>query len=152
MLPQFRRYAVFNNSGQTVTFNNNGRVKLKYTSIYIDPSTGKLVYSSPCVCRLSFIAGQSVADGAEVLSDEISNTAYKYINDQVQLEITHDEGTAADGTFDIYLLGGDATGELPSDATGYADAEANKLLMIGSLTWESNGLDDEVMTSNVFTV
>jgi len=56
------------------------------------------------------------------------------------------------GTYDIYIDGGDATGELASDASGYADAEANRLEMVGLLTWESNGLDDEIMRSPVWEV
>ena len=55
-------------------------------------------------------------------------------------------------TFDLYLDGGDATGELASDASGYAGAEANGLTKIGTLFWESNGGDDEVMRSQVFEV
>jgi hypothetical protein len=47
---------------------------------------------------------------------------------------------------------GDATGELQTDATGYVGAEANGLFFVGTLIWESNGLDDEVMRSQKFTI
>lgn len=153
MLPQFRTYIVVNNSGQTLTYNNNGRINLKETCWVIDPETGKITYTQLTDDDLGFIAGESSADGAEVVGDvEISNTTNLYLGSELQLEITHDEGTAADGTFDLYMATGDATGELESDASGYASAEANKLQFIGSLTWESNGLDDEVMRSNTFNI
>ena len=66
--------------------------------------------------------------------------------------MTHDAGTAADGTVDLYLVSGDATGELETDATGYDGAETNKLQFIGSLTWHASGADDEVMRSPVFNI
>jgi len=150
MVSQFYRFIVVNNSGQTLTFNNNGRINLKLTGAFIDPDTGKLDYTVLADDDCGFIAAGTLADGAEILSDEIDNTTNKYTDLLVQLEITHDEGAAATGTFDVYIEGGDATGELPSDATGYAGAEANGLTFIGSLVWEANGLDDEVMRSEVF--
>lgn len=153
--PQFYRFIVVNNSGQLLTFNNNGRISLKMWGLIVTPATGKVVYAelSQSPDDMGFVAAGTLADGAEIISDqEINNTSNLYIGLQVQLEITHDEGTAADGTFDIYLDGGDATGELASDATGYASAEANGLEFIGSLTWESNGQDDEVMRSVVFNI
>ncbi len=153
MLPQFYRFVVANNSGQLLTFNNNGRINLKVTAWIITPATGKIAYTQLSDDDLGFIAGSSLADGAEIVGDvEIDNTSNLYIGLQVQLEITHDEGAAADGTFAIYLSGGDATGELPTDGSGYASAEANNLAFVGPLTWESNGGDDEVMVSNVLAV
>ncbi len=152
MLPQFYRFIVVNNSGQTVTFNNLGRFNLKVTHLFITPATGKVDYTQQTDDDLSFIAGDSTADGSEEKSDEIDNTSNLFIGAQVQLEVTHDEGTLADGTFDVYLDGGNATGGLASDASGYNNAEANNLQLIGSLTWEANGLDDEVMRSEVINV
>ena len=150
MLPQFYRFIVVNNSGQTLTYNTNGRLNLKMTAIHYNTSTGKVVYTPLSDDDLGFGAGDSTADGAEDKSSEIDNTSNLYLGLQVQLEVTHDEGDAADGTFDIYLDGGDATGELASDASGYNNAEANKMTLVGKLVWESNGLDDEVMRSQVF--
>lgn len=152
MLPQFYRFIVVNNSGQTLTYNNNGRINLKMTAWIIDPSTGEITYTQLSDDDLGFGAGDSTADGAEDKSSEIDNTANLYVGLEIQLEITHDEGAAADGTFDIYLDGGDATGELASDATGYGSAEAAKLEFVGSLTWEPAGGDDEVMRSWVFNL
>lgn len=152
MLPQFSRFIVVNNSGQTVTFDNNGRFNLKVTGWLITPATGKIAYTQLSDDDLAFISGDSTVDGAEEKSSEIDNTSTLFLGFEVQLEVTHDEGTLADGTFDIYMDGGDTAGELASDASGYATAEANKLQLIGSLTWEPNGLDDEVMRSSVFSV
>lgn len=151
-LSRFTRFIVVNNSGQTVTYNNNGRFNLKVTGWIIDPTTGKITYANIGDDDLSFIAADSTVNGAEEKSDEIDNTTTKYLGLQVQLEVTHDEGLLADGTFDIFMDGGDATGELMSDATGYADAAANGLTHIGSLTWESNAADDDVMRSEVINV
>ena len=153
MLPQFRRFIVVNNSGQLLTFNNNGRINLKVTAWIVDPSTGKITYTQLADDDLGFVAASTLANGAEIIGDvEIDNTSNLYVGSQVQIEITHDEGTLADGTFDLFLAQGDATGELETDASGYISAEANKLQPVGSLTWEPNGLDDEVMRSPVFEI
>ena len=152
MLPQFYRIIVTNNTGSLMTYNANARINVKMTAWYIEPSTGKVTYAQLSDDDCGFGAGDSTADGAEDLSSEIDNTSNKYIGLQVQLEITHDEGAAADGPYDIHIDGGDATGELASDATGYASAEANDLQWVGKLTWEANGGDDEVMVSEVFNV
>ncbi len=152
MLPQFYKFVLVNNSGSLLTFNNNGRLNLKMTAWIIDPSTGKITYTPLSDDDFGFIAAGSLADGAEILSTEIDNTSNLYLGLQLQLEVTHDEGAAADGTFDLYRAGGDATGELPTDATGYGSAEAARLQRVRSLTWEPNGLDDEVMRSPVWNI
>ncbi|HUT88685.1 MAG TPA: hypothetical protein VMY37_04265 [Thermoguttaceae bacterium] len=152
MLSPFSRFIVVNNSGSLLTFNANGRINLKITGVYITPATGKVAYAPLGDDDCGFIAASTLADGAEIFSDEIDNSANLYIAYLVQLEITHDEGTAADGTFDVYYEGGDATGELPSDASGYDDAETNRLNFIGSLVWHASGADDEVMRSDALLV
>lgn len=152
-LPQFRQFIVVNNSGQLLTFNNNGRINVKETAVHFDTTDGKLVYTQLSDDDLAFIAGGSLADGAEIIGDnEINNTSNLYIGSQVQLEITHDEGTLADGRFDLYMAQGDATGELETDGAGYLSAEANKLFFVGGLTWEPSGLDDELMRSPVWNI
>jgi hypothetical protein len=152
MLSQYYGFIVVNNSGQTITYDSNGRINLKITGVYVSSSTGKLSYNALTDDACGFGAGDSTADGGEDHSSEINNSSNVYVNALVQLEITHDEGTAADGTFDIYYEGGDATGELPSDATGFDDAETNKLTYVGSLVWHPSALDDEVIRSPVFVV
>ena len=151
-LPQFWRIFAVNNTGQTVTYNNNGRLNCKMNAWYVDPATGKIDYTNLGDDDLSFGAGDSTADGGEDKTDEIDNTSNLFLGCQIQFELTHDEGTAADGTYDLYLDGGDATGELASDADGYDDAESANLFKIGSLTWHSSGADDEVMRSPVFEI
>jgi len=152
-LPQFRKYVVVNSSGQLLTYNNNGRIKLKETAWYIDPATGKTTYAQLADDDLGFVAGSTLASGAEIVGDnEVDNTSNKYLGSQLQLEITHDEGTAASGTFELYMAGGDATGELTTDASGYDSAALNKLSLVGVLTWHASGADDEVMRSNVFEI
>lgn len=153
MLPQFRRFILVNNSGQLLTFNDNGRINIKETAWHWNTTDGKVVYTQLADDDLGFEAGSSLADGAEIVGDvEINNTSNKYVGSQVQIEITHDEGTLADDTFDLYMAQGDATGELETDGSGYASAEANKLEPVGSLVWEPNGLDDELMRSPVFEI
>jgi len=159
MLPQFFKILCVNNSGQTITFSSNGVLNLKLTWWYIAPATGKIEYSQATDDDMDFDAGRSITDGTGLMDDsslvatvEFDNTGNKYIGAQVQLEVTHDEGTAADGTFDLYLDGGDASGELASDQTGFGDADDNKLEHIGSLTWDPNGTDDQVMSSPVFNI
>ena len=152
MLPQFYRFIIVNNSGQTVNF-NTGAVNLKVTNWIVDPTTGKITYTQDVDDDLSFDGDENWVDGGELLSDEIDNTANKFLGAQVQLEVTHDEAEAVTaGGFDIYLDGGDATGELSSDATGYASAELNQLRHIGYMTWELSGSDDDVQRSQVFDV
>lgn len=149
-LPRFRQFILVNNSGQLLSFTPGGRINIKETAWYI--TSGKVTYAVLSDDDLGFTSG-TLADGAEIVGDnEVDNTSDLYLGSQVQIEITHDEGTLADGTFDLYMAQGDATGELETDASGYASAEANGLLFIGSLTWESNGLDDEVMRSQQFEI
>ncbi len=152
-LPQFRQYIVVNKSGRTLTFDSNGRINVKETAIHINTTDGKLVYTQLSDDDLGFVSSSTLSDAAEIVGDnEVNNTANLYIGSQLQLEITHDDGTLADGTFDLYMADGDASGELQTDASGYASAEANFLFRVGSLTWEPNGVDDEVMRSEVFTI
>ncbi len=152
MLPKFSRFIVVNNSGQTVTFDSNGRLNLKVTGWIVDPDTGKITYTQLTDDDVNFITTNTLADGSEQLADEIDNTTNLFLGYLVQLEVTHDEGTLADGTFDVFLAQGDTTGELQTDASGYASAELNLLHTVGFLTWESSGLDDEVMRSDVWEV
>ena len=152
MLPQFYRFMMVNNSGRTVTYNNNGRFNLKMTAWHIDPTTGKITYTQLSDNDFAFFTGDSMVNGAEENSLEINNTVNLFLGLQVQLEVTHDEGTLADGTFDLYISAGDATGELPTDADGYGSAEDAKLRFVGSLTWDPAGLDDEVMRSEVWSI
>jgi len=152
-LPQIRQYICVNNSGQLLTFNNNGRINVKETAVHLNTTTGKLVYTNLGDDDLGFVAASSLADGAELVGDnEVDNTSDLYIGSQVQLEITHDEGALAAGTFDLYMAAGDLTAELETDANGYVSAEANKLFPIGSLTWEPTASDDDIIRSQVFTI
>jgi len=152
MLSKFSKLIVVNNSGQTLTFDSNGRLNLKVTGWIVDTTTGKITYTQLTDDDVNFVATNTLTDGSEQLADEIDNSSTLFLGLLVQLEVTHDEGTLADGTFDVYLAQGDATGELQTDASGYASAEANELFFVGSLTWEPNGLDDEVMRSDVLEV
>lgn len=149
MIPQFYRIAVINNSGQTVAFDTNGRITVKITGSSITPATGKTAYTDITPAAL-IAGGESVANGVEVRTVEIDNTTNLFTDIQIQLEVTHDAGLAADGTFDMFVIGGDATGELPSDASGYVNASDNGLSQLGSLTWEPNAADDDVQLSDVF--
>ncbi|HUU84200.1 MAG TPA: hypothetical protein VM243_11920 [Phycisphaerae bacterium] len=154
MLPQFYRFVLANNSGQTITFNNDGRINVKQTCWIIDPATGKITYTQLADDDLGFIAGSSIVNGAELIGDvEINNTANLYLGAQIQLEVTHDEGAAivaGNGGFTLFLSGGDATGELPTDATGYGSAAAAGLDPVGTMPCDPNVVDDEVMRSNVW--
>jgi hypothetical protein len=152
MLPQFRTYVLVNNSGQTLTYASNGRINVKETAIYFNTTDGKIVYVQLADDDLGFTTG-TLADGAEIVGDvEVDNTSLLYISSQIQFEITHDAGAAADGTFTLYVSSGDATGELETDATGYASAEANGLQPVGTLVWEASAADDDVMRSQKFTL
>jgi len=141
-----------NNSGQTLTYDNGGRINVKITGLHIDPSTGKVTYTQLADDDCGFGAGDTLADGAEVKTGEKDNTSNKFTALHVQLEIIHDAGAAANGRFDVYLDGGDASGELASDASGYDDAETNALDLIGTLVWHASAADDEQMRSAVFEV
>lgn len=151
-LPKFRQFILVNNSGQTLGFTAGGRINIKETAFYLNTTDGKIVYATLADDDLGFTSG-TLADGAEIVGDnEIDNTTNLYLGSEVQIEITHDEGAAADGTFDLYLAGGDATGELETDANGYSSAEINKLRFIGSLVWDSSPSDDEVIRSPIFII
>jgi len=148
MLPQFRRFVIVNNSGQTLTFDLGGRINLKETAWSRNPQ-GRIEYTKLADDDLGFVATDTLADAGELIGDiELPGDSYE--GSQIQLEITHDAGTLASGDFDIYLSEGNDSGQLQTDADGYAAAVASGLLVIGALTWESNGLDDEVMRSEIF--
>jgi len=152
-LPQFRQFIVVNNSGQQLAFDTGGRINVKETAIHFNTTDGKIVYTQLADDDLNFIATSNLNDGAELVGDnEIDNTSNLYIGSQVQLEITHNAGALADGTFDLYMAQGDATGELETDGSGYVSAEANKLLLVGKLTWEASASDDDLMRSKVFNI
>lgn len=152
MLPQYYRFIAKNETGQTITYNNNGRLNLKMTAVKWNATNNQYEYTPLSDDDFGFGAGDSTADGAEDKTSEINNTVNLYERLQVQLEVTHDEGAAADGTYDLYLDGGDATGELATDASGYDGAATNQLRFIGHLKWHSSGGDDEVMRSPVWEV
>lgn len=152
MLPRFYRIICVNNTGETVTFNNNGRLNVKMTAWKWNTTDGDITYTVLADDAMGFVAASATADGAEDKTSEIDNTTNEFVGLQVQFELTHDEGTAAAGTYDLYLDGGDATGELASDASGYDDAETNKLAFFGSLTWHPAGADDQVMRSSVLNI
>jgi len=151
-LPQFRTYVLDNQSGVDLTFVGGGRVNVKETGLHANTTTGKIVYSLLADDDLGFTTG-TLTDGAEIVGDsELDNTVNLFPASQIQLEITHDGGTAANGTFDLYLSSGDATGELQTDASGYGGATDSKLLLIGSLVWPASALDDEVVRSDIFHI
>jgi len=151
MLPQFFRIFSVNNTGQTVNF-DTGLVNLKVTGIFIDPATGLIDYTQLADDDMSFDGDENWLDGGELKSDEIDNTATKYLAVHVQIEVTHDLGNAAVGRFDLLLDGGDATGELRSDAAGYTDAETDRFTQVGSLVWPAAASDDDKIRSAVFTI
>lgn len=152
MLKRFYKFIVVNNSGSTLTFDNGGRLNLKMWAWIVNPLTGKLIYTQIADDDMGFIATNTLTIGSEQAGSEINNSIDLFLGLQVQLEVTHDEGTAAAGTFDLYISTGSVSGELESDATGYADAESNELKLVTTLLWEANGLDDEVMRSRMVEV
>jgi len=103
MLPQFYRFIAVNNTGQTITYNNNGRLNLKITGVKWDDTNSEWDYTPLSDDDFGFGAGDSTADGGEDKTSEIDNTTNKYAFVQVQLEVTHDEGAAADGTYDRHV-------------------------------------------------
>ena len=152
MLPQFRKYILFNNSGQQLDYDANGRINIKETCYYFN-TAGEMVYAPLVDDDLMFLPTSTLADGAEQEGDNtIDNTQTRYVGSHLQIEVTHDEGAAADGTFDLYMAQGDAIGQLETDGSGYNNAEANKLEPIGSLTWENNAGDDDVQRSPIFEI
>jgi len=153
MLSKYYDFAVVNNSGQTLDYAAGGRINLKVTPFYIDSSTGKVTFGTTVEDDCGFDGTDTLADGAEVTSSQIDNSSNLYTGAQVQLEITHDEGTAADdGQFDIYLGRGDTSGELPSDAGAYSEAEAGNMTYVGALVWHSDTIDDDTIRSRVFII
>jgi hypothetical protein len=85
-LPQFYRIIAYNDTGQTITYDNNGRLNVKMTAWKWDTSNGDIVYTQLSDDALGFGAGDSTAAGAEDKSSEIDNTSNEYVGLQVQLE------------------------------------------------------------------
>ncbi len=154
-LPQFFRFVIVNATGQTITFNANGRILIKMWGLLIDPTTGLAVYTELTESEddMGFIAGQSISNGSELVGDnEIDNTVLKYIGLQAQMKITHDEGALAEGAFNLHISVGDAVGDLQTDASGYAGVAQAGLLFVGPLIWPDSLSDDNVVLSNMITI
>lgn len=150
-LPQFWSYVLVNNSGVTLDFSAGGRINIKETALHDNTTDGKIEYTQQTDDDLGFTTG-TIIDGAEIVGDvERNNTSDKFLSSQIQIEITHDGGLTADGTFDLYLSVGDATGELQTDANGYNTAEENKLFFVGSLVWIISA-DDQLIRSDIFHI
>ena len=150
MLPLFRTYILVNNSGQTLSFSGGGRIIIRETAWKL--TAGVLDPTVLTEDDLGFTTG-TLTDGSEIIGDvQLDNSSDLYWGSQVQIEIKHDAGTAADGTFDLYMAEGNVTGELSSDADGYADAESSDLYNVGSLTWQSDGQNGETMRSQAFAI
>jgi len=151
-LPQFWRIIVTNKTGADNVFDSGGRMNVKMTGLKVDTTNGDIVYDPLGDDDMAFVSGDTMSDGAEEVTSEIDNTTNEYLGAHIQVEVTHSGGAAGDGTFDVYLDGGDASGELASDASGYVSAEANKLRHVGTLTWEASASDDDVMRSEVIEI
>lgn len=153
MVPQFYRFVMVNNTAVLMTVADGASVNLKITAVYIDPSTGKYAYNQLADDDLGI--GATLADGAEILGGvEYDNTSNKYTSLQVQLEVALDLGgsIAAGATCDLYIAGGDVSGELPTDASGYGSAELNRLRPVGVLVFDPAMSDDELARSQVWRV
>jgi hypothetical protein len=153
MLHKYYKFVIVNNSGQTVTHGaGTGDLLLRVTGVYVVPSTGLLAYDIFTPDECGFDATDTWANGAEVESSEIDNATNKYINALVKIEVEHTLAATAEGSFDIYYTGGDATGALETDADGYNSAESMKLTFIGSLTWPTGVTNNESLLSPTFTI
>jgi hypothetical protein len=153
MIPRFWRVIVYNDSGQTVSYDTNGRFNVKVTGVHIDPTTLKVTYTQLTDDDCSFVATSTVADGGEVKTDEIDNASSSlYIGLIIQVEVTHDAGSAADGAFHVFFDGGEATAQLASDAAAYDDAKSAGLQPLGTVPWSSSYVDDELARSRNFYV
>lgn len=156
-VPEAYRFVIVNNSGETLTFTQNGRLNVTIRGWFIDPSTGKVTNESIVAAEESLefdSSGETIVNGGEVIFPEHVNTSNKHLGLQVTFAMTHDEHTAvvAGASMDLYISAGSATGVLPTDQTGYASAEANGLQFVGSMPVEPNGADDDVTLSNVFNL
>lgn len=149
MLGKFYRIHVVNNSGQTVTGAEGGVIEVRITPVQMTPKTGKLFYGGVVV---EDIVGTATADGDDVKTAEQDNSTDLFPNALVALEVKHDEGAAADGTFDIYYESGAGASSLPSDQDGYSDPETNAMTFIGSLIWDASPSDDETLMSMEFLI
>lgn len=156
-VPLAYRLVIVNNSGETLSYTPGGRLNTSIFGWFIDPSTGKVTYSSVAEAEESPEfdgASETIVDGAEVIFPEQLNTGNKHLGLLISFALTHDEHTAvvANASMDLYISAGLATGQLPTDKTGYAGAEANGLQRVGSMVVEPSGSDDNVTFSNVFNL
>lgn len=159
MLQQYTKIIVVNNSGNSNVFDNGGTILLRFSGVYVVPSTGLLAYDAFIEDAMQFDAGRSIADGGEVYDDaslchsaDYDNTSNKYINALVQLEVKHSGATGATGSWDIYKAGSDAANTMETDNAAYIDAESNKLAFVGSLFWPAGLTDDDIVTSPAFLI
>ncbi len=152
MLAQFYKYILVNNTDAPIDYDGGGRVGITQEGWIIDPSTGKITYTAIADDDFGFGVGDTIADGVEVISSLVDNTTTKYLGTQVQIEVTHDSGTAAVDTFDLYIAEGNASGDLQTEADGYDSAENGKLRFVGSLNWDETATNGQVIRSPVFNL
>lgn len=151
-LPQFWRWVLVNNSGVDLTFTGGGRITIREAGLNDDTTNGLTDYNVQADDDLGFTTG-TLADGAEIVGDvERDNTIDKFTGSQGEIEVTHDGGTAANGTFDLYVSTGFTSGNLQSNASGYLSAKDNKLDFVQSLNWTAAALNGEKLVSNLFHI
>ena len=151
-LPQFYKFVAVNNTGETLIYNDGGRLNLKKTGWKWDTTNGDVVYTNLSNEDFGFGTDNITASSGENITPLIDNSTNEYVGVQVQLEVTHPSGSYANGRYDLYLDGAPASGTLMSDATGYINAETNVLDLVGSLVWHGSADNGDLMRSPVFEV
>ena len=144
MLRKFYKFILVNNTNVTMTFDDGAVLNLKVTPIYTNPTTGKAVYGTVSEKDFSFTAGNTIVDGANVLTSEYDNSSDLFTGALVQLEANHDLAATATGSLDLYLSSGVVTSELEDDADGYVDPETNGLRIVSRMQWPAGLTNDDM--------
>jgi len=144
MLAKFWRLRFVNQTGQTMTYNDDARIAIRAMPWKF--SSGVLVYGTVITEDLGFVAAGTIADDGEVEGTVVDNSSNLYLGVHGTFEITHDLD-AASGFCNLYLECSDNDGNWPSDSDDFLITD---LIQIASLPVDNSGVDKSRSTNFAF--
>ena len=121
MLARYYRFYIVNNSGETLTYNNDARLEIRFTP-WKFTSAGALVYGAVAVDTTGLLdAAGTIADGASSEGAVRDNTSDLYLGGHGYLECKHDVDTAAGARIDLWVESCDDNASWPSDQDDFDD-------------------------------
>jgi len=145
MLPAYWRFRVVNNTDQTITYDNAGRLSVIVTPWKIGSSG--MEQGSNITDDLDLDAGENIAAAAQNEGDVQDNTSNLYIGFTGIFKAIADQ-TSTDGTLDLYIEFSPDNTNWPSDAADF-DVTADCTL-IAKLNMSTDAEDENRMCNISF--